>query len=258
VTWPVYTPHPRCPASPPGYSNILCAGLITPASPVARRRNEGIAIASGERRKSAEELRRAKRRAGMKGKNKISAAHAAVSGKLSRKAFRIIIGDRRMAAIHEAGHIVIAQKFRLPSGNAWIGPTGTADILEERTWIGHVRKGLLFDAKCTKRQSKMVGVAGVVAEHCWQGDVDTDWFEPWYDPNLTSASDWRLIGCPPGNPHEPCLAAVKPAALLLQRDTGPLWPTLLQTARALIVESRLEWRGPSVLGDVRRAAELAA
>jgi hypothetical protein len=108
--------------------------LIAPASPVARRRNEGIAIVSGERRKSAEELRRAKRRAGMQGKNKISAAHAAVNGKLLRKAFRIIIRDRRMAAIHEAGHMVVANSFGVLC-QAWIVPVLDGEPWQ-KIWVG--------------------------------------------------------------------------------------------------------------------------
>jgi hypothetical protein len=121
MTSPVYTAHPRCADSDPENSNILCAALIAPASAVARRCNEGI---SHRVRRTPEVRRRTaagKGKGGMQGKNKIRAAAAAVNGKLLRKAIRVISRDRRMAAVHEAGHIVVASSFGVLR-QAWIVP----------------------------------------------------------------------------------------------------------------------------------------
>jgi hypothetical protein len=75
---------------------------------------------------------------------------------------RICVRDRRMAAVHEAGHIVTARALGFEVLSAWIGKNEGEVV--ERTWIGDVRIAGLEKADDVSR--RMVGVAGSVAAHC--------------------------------------------------------------------------------------------
>lgn len=66
--------------------------------------------------------------------------------------------DKRVAAVHEAGHLTVA----VVSGcraSAWIGPSGTLDPFAEKLWIGQTQHRPPRTAN-----DAALGVAGAVAE----------------------------------------------------------------------------------------------
>src|SRR5688572_4848564 len=88
---------------------------------------------------------------------------------------RICARDRRLAAVHEAGHLVIARHFRLITASARIFPTGATSDLE-KLWVGNFRysaRMLVGKRDPHVKQARpsvlrAVAVAGKVAELCWQ------------------------------------------------------------------------------------------
>src|SRR5262249_11799864 len=75
---------------------------------------------------------------------------------------KIVARDRRLAAVHEAGHVVVARRLGLEILSAWIRPDGS----EERSWDGRVQ---INTSDAPKIARQMVGVAGSVAEWLWEG-----------------------------------------------------------------------------------------
>jgi hypothetical protein len=78
---------------------------------------------------------------------------------------RISARDRRNAAMHEAGHIVVARLFSIEVAHAYIYISDeVSDILCDKTWLGHT----VFNARdlrsANRRQRAMFGVAGAVAD----------------------------------------------------------------------------------------------
>jgi len=138
--------------------------------------------------------------------------------------------DRRLAAIHEAGHVIVAMHFGLLSGYAWITPN-EARSDEIRFWIGSAR---FPGAICLNEMERpMLACAGAVAEACWKrGCVDSIY---WGEPDFMSPPDWRLAGCQPGEPDPLCERAIQHLEPLLSED-GILWSSLLRVARRLIVK----------------------
>src|SRR5262245_12197464 len=113
---------------------------------------------------------------------------------------RIVARDRRLAAIHEAGHVTLARHLDAQVACAWLENNYRSDPLSEKQWIGHCH--FKFDkspSRKTKTLVAMVAVAGAVAEQCWQREP---FFFPeaWYDPHIMSESDWDCTTCTPGNP----------------------------------------------------------
>jgi hypothetical protein len=96
------------------------------------------------------------------------------------KLIRISARDRRMAAIHEAGHIVMARKLGLPLSSAWIVPNGDGG-LEENFWTGRVRLALWHTTtKPTKRRRRM-SASPVPSRNCpGEGNLTTStiWMVP--------------------------------------------------------------------------------
>ena len=134
--------------------------------------------------------------------------------------------DRRGAAVHEAGHVVIARHFGCRIASAWIIPADDP-APNERTWIGRAQyQGVPADP--AKR--RMIGLAGEVAEHLWRGGVIED-FSP---DDAMSDSDWRCAGY---EPH--CVDdALEEAAHDVSELLAMLWAELIREARRLIVEAR--------------------
>lgn len=141
---------------------------------------------------------------------------------------RILAWDRRMAAVHEAGHVVVARRFGLEILSAWIVPND-ADDPQEKTWIGRVQ---IRTSGAPEMVCRMVGVAGSVAEHLWSGG----WIEDFF-PDAMSESDWHLAGCLPDKPDDALLDAVGEVGQLFHCG-GPDWRELIAETRRLIVESR--------------------
>ena len=141
-----------------------------------------------------------------------------------------------MAAVHEAGHAVIATSLGIPVASVAIwtneGNEAAADRWE-KSWVGQTQlryyKAIGLDKtlaaaeasifsvrniKATKKQNRMIGVAGIVAEAIWLGDDPCE-----IDPTETSASDLEMIGrCSLSQ----FASAIDQVAALLKRDTGVL------------------------------------
>ena len=145
---------------------------------------------------------------------------------------RIIARDRRLAAVHEAGHVVVAVRFGLYPDAAWIR-RAEVPMSDARTWVGCVRfPGL---ALLSSLERRMLGCAGAMAELSWQReDIHPDY---WIEADRMSESDWRLAGCQFGEPDDICIEAIEELEYLLSED-GPLWSDLLREARQLIIDAR--------------------
>ena len=145
---------------------------------------------------------------------------------------RVMARDRRLAAVHEAGHVVVAAHFGLHPAHARLW-RADSPMPDGRAWIGRVQfRGLDVLSSLERR---MLGCAGAAAELCWQReDVHPDC---WIEADRMSESDWRLAGCPLGEPDDMCIEAIEELQCLLSED-GPLWSDLLRQARQLIVEAR--------------------
>jgi len=145
---------------------------------------------------------------------------------------RVIARERRLAAVHEAGHVVVAGRFDLYPDVARIF-RAESPAREGRVWIGRVHfpgLGLL-----SALERRMLGCAGAMAELSWQREeIHADY---WIEADHMSESDWHLAGCPLGEPDDICLEAIEELEYLLSED-GPLWDDLLRQARQLIVDAR--------------------
>jgi hypothetical protein len=163
--------------------------------------------------------------------------------------------DRRMAAVHEAGHVVIARMLSIGVGYAYICPVEAdeeSNILNNKTWLGHTLSNPRDLQRANRRQRAMFGVAGAVAEHCWDG-YDITWDDIiWNDHAVMSASDWEGTGCVPGLPDENCLEAISAVAAVLERGASH-WDDLVSVSRNLIIDSRPILRQfVEILDDQRR------
>ena len=145
-----------------------------------------------------------------------------------RQIKRLEARDRRLAAVHEAGHIVVARKLGIPQIDARLTKCANSDPMERTSWSGQHRACL---RGVSKQKRTMYAVAGTVAEACWNGltalDID------WDDRNIMSPTDWAETGREPGNPDRALYKAVDAVFELLNRDNGCLWPRLVREARWL-------------------------
>ena len=155
---------------------------------------------------------------------------------------RISATDRRGAAIHEAGHVVMARHIGLTNVSARLEetPDSANDIFCNKLWIGHTRylKSGVTSEKLSDKRLMMFAVAGAVAEFCWQQDTYDETLDAWDEPDAMSESDWAGCRCEPGNPSPQLLRIIEMVFSLLDREGGTLWPMLLSEARRLIVNSR--------------------
>jgi hypothetical protein len=145
---------------------------------------------------------------------------------------RILARERRSAAIHEAGHVVIARTLGFELLSAWIVPHDGEEP-DDRTWIGRVQIGRPHEA--SEYDRRMLGVAGAVAEHLWHGG----WIEDYSPDEGMSESDWHLAGWsdPDDEPDDVFLDAIEDVGRLFTRD-GAGRQELIAEARRLIVASR--------------------
>jgi hypothetical protein len=155
---------------------------------------------------------------------------------------RIEARDRRNAAIHEAGHVVMARHVGVHVEWAEIWPNDHADE-GEKAWIGRCR--FHRPRPVSQARMAMIAVAGTIAEHVWDDDCDflraeSEW--PWEEESIMSPSDWLLAGVDPGSPTPDFMRAVRKVIDLL---TGPLKPELYATARRLIVDCGRGSRRPA-------------
>ena len=82
---------------------------------------------------------------------------------------RIEARDRRLAAIHEAGHAVVARHMRVTAFNPeiWRNPDAGKN---EKTWLGNIR--IERSPRTSRAHMAMIAVAGAIAEHGWEDDGD--------------------------------------------------------------------------------------
>jgi hypothetical protein len=155
---------------------------------------------------------------------------------------QIIARDRRFAAIHEAGHVIMARHLGALVASAWLEKTGHSDVLFQRQWIGHT--SCHFNKPLSRRKKIMFAVAGAVAEKCWERIPFDETVDDWYEPNVMSESDWAGTGCTAGNPSSELWGVIDHVFSLFDPETGRLWPELIKEARNLIVKTR-KWEGGS-------------
>jgi hypothetical protein len=145
----------------------------------------------------------------------------------------IWVRDRRKAALHEAGHIVMANQ-------CWVGAFGYIFLRlnpgpDERFWGGKVH---VLDQKRFSRLSRlrrcMIAVAGAVAELDEEElEFPEELSEFWGDPLQMSPRDWEMAECHPGNPDRTCCRAIEAVGRLLAPGT-PTRSALFFKARELI------------------------
>jgi hypothetical protein len=160
----------------------------------------------------------------------LSPRHPVLQAVEHKKFVRQFVRDRRTAAVHEAGHVVIAKMLRVP---AWayicFNPETDFDFRTERIWYGRT---FCFGDTATEDQLRMIGVAGAVAELSWLREPVDEFFA-----EKMSEGDCLTAQCDPDDPDDKCMEAVDAVAKILQRGTHQ-WHDLLTETRQLIVASQ--------------------
>jgi hypothetical protein len=146
--------------------------------------------------------------------------------------------DRRAAAVHEAGHVVVCR---------WAGLNATAKIWPlaegnqiERSWGGQTFMGERFP-RLSRIRRQMVAAAGPVAERFWRDrTLDLAELIERVDTNLEfmSESDWHHFESGPGHLDRAAIRALERVFGLLHPQSGALWQEVCATSRELIVIRR--------------------
>jgi hypothetical protein len=167
-------------------------------------------------------------------KHDVSIAVATKSINLKRTEAR----DRRLAAIHEAAHHIMARHHGMHEVESWIERVGDPTRYET-SWVGHCR--WRNPSPGSSRRYTMIAVAGMIAENLWKAGNDPDRMDNIYDvlddPNCMSEADWCNAGLDRDDPvfTETQQREIEAVIDLL---SGPLLSELLVQARKLIIESR--------------------
>lgn len=146
---------------------------------------------------------------------------------------RIKAYDRRAAAIHEAGHALMAVHLGYVA-DAWVYPNDSGNPLESKTWVGHV---CLHGGPNNRSHSRLIALAGMAAETIWKNGHHEDyahsygWEDYLLDGDAMSFSDWRLADCSPGYPDDDLHEVTAEVGALFMSD---LWPTLTDMSRILM------------------------
>jgi hypothetical protein len=154
--------------------------------------------------------------------------------------------DRRLTAVHEAGHFVIARHFGFGAcAGIW---ANYDDLTDEIFYLGRCDWGV--PDSVTPIKERMIGVAGAVAEKVW-GDPDgiSELFEgSYWDKRVMSSSDWMSCGCEPGFPDWYLIQAAERVARLFNPASCKLWPHVVRLSRDIINVHRQtsKWTPPSV------------
>jgi hypothetical protein len=151
---------------------------------------------------------------------------------------RILAKDRRNAAVHEAGHIVIAEHQGIYPEGAYITPNLDGNKFDT-FWTGRVF--YLGIEEIPKRKRMMIACAGALSEDIWRNpydDFDYKLYEDWTE--VMSPTDWELSGCNPDSsglddPKSPFFKAAHETFKLLK---GPLHNNVIKECRWLINNSR--------------------
>ena len=150
---------------------------------------------------------------------------------------RIEARDRRLAAMHEAGHHIMIRHRGMHEVDSWIERVGDPTHYN-KAWVGHCR--WRNPSRISKATRCMIGVAGMVAEELWKAGNDPDRMDDLYDllddPNCMSESDW----CNAGLDRDTAFTKKQRREIEAVIDllSGALWSELLVQARRLIIESR--------------------
>lgn len=150
---------------------------------------------------------------------------------------RLEARDRRLAAMHEAGHHVMLRYRCMHEVDSWIERVGDPTRYE-KSWVGHCK----WRNPCpgSSRCDIMIGVAGMVAVNLWNAGNDLDRMDYIYnsldDPDCMSESDWREAGLVCGAAFTD--AQREEIEAVIDLLSGPLWSELLAQARTLIIKSR--------------------
>ena len=143
--------------------------------------------------------------------------------------------DRRLAAIHEAGHHVMLHYRGVHEVDSWIERVGDPTRYE-KSWVGHCE----WRDPCpgSSPNDIMIGVAGMIAVNLWNAGNDLDRMDYIYDslddPYCMSESDWRVAGLKCGAGFTDTQREKIEAVIDLL--SGLLWSELLAQARTLIIE----------------------
>lgn len=161
-----------------------------------------------------------------------------INQRMAGRPARMEAYDRRVSAIHEAGHALMAVCLGY-GADAWVHPNETGEPLAEKTWIGH----MIWRNRPVEYghpHARMIAVAGMVAETLWKNGHDEEYAEPYgwedhlFDEDSMSYSDWRLAGCEPGEPDDILCDVVAEVASLFM---GDLWPVLTDMSRTLMSDT---------------------
>jgi hypothetical protein len=161
--------------------------------------------------------------------------------KWRRSNLRIQAYDRRLAAVHEAGHFVVASHYGLRPSRVWIGPS-PGNLISEKTWIGQT----CFDHweqlyMLRPKHRAMIGIAGAIAENAWLSRRNPDAGRMPEDllgsSDSMSPTDWSFAGCEPGSAT---IRLERYAYELEDLLRGRLWDKLCSVARQLIVVGEIK------------------
>lgn len=153
---------------------------------------------------------------------------------------RMCAYDRRLSAIHEAGHALVALRLGCEI-SVQIYETGTDKHLSERLWGGNMSAWGLPDERSNPDLMR-VAVAGLVAETLWKDGHIDDYSESWawedklHEMDSMSQTDWELAGCEPGNPNDALVDVAADTAVFLMRN----WAALLDLSRTLMRDKACE------------------
>ncbi|WP_426437794.1 hypothetical protein [Bradyrhizobium genosp. P] len=161
---------------------------------------------------------------------------------------RTLARDRRLAAVHEAGHAAMAGHVGFRVVDVHIKPSGHSPLdLCNKSWVGRIT---LDQNGCSNRalakKWRWVALAGAVAEHAWKYNERVGYDEV-EDPAFMSLSDWHMAGSTPAALTGELLDDLDSVCDLLGRE-GRLWPHLLLISRQLITAASR----PSDSGEASR------
>jgi hypothetical protein len=146
---------------------------------------------------------------------------------------RIQARGRRMAAIHEAGHVIVAREHGAEA-YAYIVRRVDGDPRTDKVWAGQCR----FRCSATGRHGqRLISLAGFAAEMVWRG-LDAEGFDIMMsDPVAMSATDWQRAGVSDLTALSDVddLARAYDDVLQILHDN---WPDVLVQARALIEDAK--------------------
>jgi hypothetical protein len=144
--------------------------------------------------------------------------------------------DRRDAAVHEAGHMVMTREIWARSFmNEPSGLTARIFRVEGGTRRGSTWNGVFGFypwPDMSLLEKAMVGVAGVVAVERWRRRSlqDVDW-------DTMSSVDWEICDCERGKPKAYMLEAISAVSALFVPNNADLWSKLRKEARRLIEQA---------------------